>query len=216
MKTRLMSGLGRGFKGMAREWLLRRTRHRPEVFLTFDDGPHPTGTPALLEVLADNGVPATFFLVGQEAELRPEMVDAIVAGGHTLGNHSWDHRRFGSLSASRQWRQMRATERLLAGHDHRRRHPFRAPQGRFRPAFGLWLALAGRGPIHWSLDSGDGECSDADELIARLHRQPPQPGDVLLFHDDSPATPGALARLLPEWRAAGLRFAHLPGWEVAG
>ncbi|MGM0413113.1 MAG: hypothetical protein ACQERG_07350, partial [Pseudomonadota bacterium] len=68
-------------------------------------------------------------------------------------------------------------------------------------------------PVHWSLDSGDGDLTEPEALVAQLQRHPPGPGDVLLFHDDSPATPGALARLLPEWRAAGLRFSVLPGLE---
>ncbi|SFC98313.1 Peptidoglycan/xylan/chitin deacetylase, PgdA/CDA1 family [Thiohalospira halophila DSM 15071] len=210
MKTRLIQEL----KRLIRAWLLRSTRNRPEVYLTFDDGPHPVGTPALLDVLRRHEVPATFFLIGTAAERFPDAVDAIVADEHLIGNHSLTHRHFGQLGSLGQWRQMRAAERILRRHDRLRGRPFRAPQGRFRPLFGLWLALRGRGPIHWSLDSGDGGFTDVDELVEHLREHPPGPGDVLLFHDDSPVTPRALERLLPEWKAAGLTFARLPGWEV--
>ncbi|MFP4131474.1 polysaccharide deacetylase family protein [Thiohalospira sp.] len=206
---------GTGLNRLARQWLMRDTRRRPEVFLTFDDGPHPVGTPAILDVLRRHGVPATFFLIGGAAERFPAGVDAILADGHLVGNHSWDHRGFGRLGALGQWRQMHAADRVLARHDGRRRRPFRAPQGRFRPAFGLWLQLVRRGPVHWSLDSEDGESTDAAALVERFRQRPPVPGDVVLFHDDSPATPLALEELLPAWQAAGLSFATLPGWEVA-
>jgi peptidoglycan/xylan/chitin deacetylase (PgdA/CDA1 family) len=209
MKTRLAQEL----KSRIRDWLLRNTRHRPEVYLTFDDGPHPVGTPALLDVLRRHEIPATFFLVGTAAKRFPDAVDAIVADGHLIGNHSMTHQHFGQLGALGQWRQMRAADGVLRRHDGLRGRPFRAPQGRFRPAFGLWLALRGRGPIHWSLDSGDGGYDDVDALVNHLREHPPGPGDVLLFHDDSPVTPRALERLLPEWQAAGLNFATLPGWE---
>jgi len=209
MKTRLVQEL----KRWSRAWLLRKTQHRPEVYLTFDDGPHPVGTPALLDVLRRHEVTATFFLVGTAVERFPDAVDAIVADGHLVGNHSMTHQHFARLGSLGQWRQMRAADRALWRHDRVRRRPFRAPQGRFRPVFGLWLALRGRGPIHWSLDSGDGGFDDVDALVNHLRENPPRPGDVLLFHDDSLATPQALERLLPEWKAAGLTFAVLPGWD---
>ena len=60
------------------------------VALTFDDGPGPA-TPAVLDVLAQSGVPATFFVVGQRAAAEPEMLRRIVAGGHALGDHTWSH-----------------------------------------------------------------------------------------------------------------------------
>lgn len=62
-----------------------------EVVLTFDDGPHPTRTPRILDLLDDHCVQATFFLMGTEAEAHPSEVREIKARGHTLGGHSWDH-----------------------------------------------------------------------------------------------------------------------------
>lgn len=66
------------------------------VALTFDDGPHPETTPALLAALDD--APATFFLQGSRAADHPDLVRAIAAAGHTIGNHSWTHPRLPSLS----------------------------------------------------------------------------------------------------------------------
>lgn len=62
------------------------------VFLTFDDGPDPLGTPAVLDVLRRHKAKATFFVVAEKLALFPEVVNKILADGHALGNHSWDHR----------------------------------------------------------------------------------------------------------------------------
>src|SRR4051812_443266 len=68
------------------------------VCLTFDDGPHPELTPRLLDLLARLGVPATFFVIGQEVEKYPELVRRMVAEGHTVGNHSYSHPARESIS----------------------------------------------------------------------------------------------------------------------
>lgn len=63
----------------------------PLVALTFDDGPDPVVTPALLEILAAHNAKATFFMTGENAVKHPELVEAVRGGGHAIGNHSWDH-----------------------------------------------------------------------------------------------------------------------------
>ena len=64
----------------------------PVVAITFDDGPHPEGTPAVLEILAAAGACATFFVIGEQVQRRPELVRRILAGGHGLALHGYQHR----------------------------------------------------------------------------------------------------------------------------
>ncbi len=71
------------------------------VALTFDDGPHPSGTPAVLEVLAEAGMQATFFLVGEQVERRPALAAEIAVRGHRIGLHAYRHRPQPVLSGAR-------------------------------------------------------------------------------------------------------------------
>ncbi|MFM7375971.1 MAG: polysaccharide deacetylase family protein, partial [Chthoniobacterales bacterium] len=74
---------------------------RPIVALTFDDGPHPELTPKLLDILRQNGVRATFYVIGRNVETYPDIARRIVAEGHEIANHSWSHPALTSLSAGR-------------------------------------------------------------------------------------------------------------------
>ena len=78
------------------------------IYLTFDDGPDPVSTPAVLDVLAKHGAIATFFLVGKKAVAHPELTQRLMAEGHAIGNHSWDHRYrnfFRGTQALKDWIQ---------------------------------------------------------------------------------------------------------------
>jgi peptidoglycan/xylan/chitin deacetylase (PgdA/CDA1 family) len=71
--------------------VIRVATREPAIALTFDDGPHPEDTPPLLDLLERHGARATFFVVGKSARRWPELIERIAAGGHALGNHTWDH-----------------------------------------------------------------------------------------------------------------------------
>ncbi len=84
--------------------------------LTFDDGPHPVGTPLVLDALAERGVPATFFLIGEHAERHPGIVRRIHDAGHLLGNHSHRHGHADALRGRRFWRgELTALQRRRRG-----------------------------------------------------------------------------------------------------
>ena len=89
----------------------RGPRHSKSVCLTFDDGPHPEHTPRLLDRLAELNVPATFFLIGQEAEKYPDIVRRLVAEGHAIGNHTYSHPVRETLSARQAARKSRRDRR---------------------------------------------------------------------------------------------------------
>ncbi|WP_419944245.1 polysaccharide deacetylase family protein [Candidatus Poriferisodalis sp.] len=85
----------------------------PTMYLTFDDGPHPTYTPQVLDVLAKHGAQATFFVVGYLAERHPLIVQRIAHEGHTLANHSWDHRSVARMSRAAFDRSVSRTQEIL-------------------------------------------------------------------------------------------------------
>jgi len=165
------------------------------VALTFDDGPHPHGTPAVLEALAAVRARATFFLVGEQVRREPALAREIVAAGHTVALHGDRHRL-----------QLRVSPRALAA-DLNRGHAaiaettgvaprhYRPPFGIFSPAGLAIVRRRGWTPLLWSRWGHDW----------RLHRTPGQiaaelterlaPGDVLLLHDaDHYSQPGSWQR----------------------
>lgn len=180
------------------------------IYPTFDDGPHPTHTPLVLDTLARHGCTATFFLVGQMAERHPEIVRRIAAEGHTIGNHSNSHPEFKRLGLPQQLAELRAADATLQPLAGKGPIPFRTPRGALPPRLVAHLALRGRRIVYWSYDSLDYRRPDPATLIEMLRRQPPHAGDIVLMHDDGPASIDLLETVLPLWRAAGLVPRALP------
>ena len=188
-------------------WVLTRGARRGRVlYLTFDDGPHPEHTPALLALLAAHRVRATFFLIGQQAERHPELVQQIVRGGHVLGNHSWTHPQFDRLGLAEQRVEIERMDRFLERFDGVARHDFRPPRGVMPRPMVLDCIRRGRRIAYWSYDSLDYSQRPAEELIASARRHPPKAGEILLMHDDSARSLQLLQTMLPVWSADGFIF----------
>lgn len=196
---------------MPNRWLMTRGRRAARALhLTFDDGPHPEHTGALLDVLAEHGARATFFVIGQHAERHPELMRRIVAEGHTLGNHSWSHPQFDTLGLAAQREEIARTEALLRAFDGRERHDFRPPRGVLPRPMVLDCIRQGRRIAYWSYDSLDYARPPAERLIDTARQHPLQPGDIMLMHDDYGVAADMLRTMLPVWREAGFAFEPLP------
>lgn len=180
------------------------------LYLTFDDGPDPEVTPALLDLFAEQRVRATFFLLGKHAERHPQIVQRIVAEGHAIGNHSYSHPRLNQIDLAAQRAEIDRTDRILASFDGTERHWFRPPSGALPFSLLFDFARRRRGIAYWSYDSMDYQRKGAAVLCERFRAHPPRPGDIVLMHDDDLATLAALRELLPEWRAAGHAMEALP------
>jgi peptidoglycan/xylan/chitin deacetylase (PgdA/CDA1 family) len=165
------------------------------VALTFDDGPHPQGTPAVLDLLAARGVHATFFLVGEQLERYPGLGREIAAAGHRVGLHGHRHRnllRVGPRALARDLDRAAAVIAATAG----------APVARYRPPYGVFtpaaLALARRRgwtPTLWSRWGRDWRRFTTSERIAATVTRDLAAGDVLLLHDaDHYSAPGSWRR----------------------
>ena len=113
------------------------------MYLTFDDGPHPTYTPQILDILAWHGARATFFVTGESASLYPELIERIVHEGHTLANHTWDHVALDTLSAEEFEETVMRTQRALGDHATPCIRPpyYRADQETYERAAGLGLQV---------------------------------------------------------------------------
>jgi len=186
----------------------RGDTQRPWVALTFDDGPDPASTPALLEALAQAGARATFFLLVDRAERHPELVRAIAAdhevGLHGLGHHPW-------LSI---WSPKRGAAELLEACDRlaaltgARPYWYRPPFGVTSPRLARAVESAGLRTAWCSLRTFDGVLGTPESL--RTKCMTATPGDVVLLHEgpDRPA-PDAMPRILRDLRVRGLRAVTL-------
>jgi peptidoglycan/xylan/chitin deacetylase (PgdA/CDA1 family) len=175
------------------------------VALSYDDGPSPVNTPALIELLARHRARATFFVVGEEVDRNPELARDIVAAGHELGNHSFSHPNLLALTGSALKEDFEHAAESVERAVGRRPTLVRPPYGK---RAGDVAELCGSTTVLWSVDSGDtaGFAADrvAHEVIAHVRS-----GDVVLMHDggdERPATLGATARILEALAGQGYRF----------
>ena len=187
------------------------TGRKNAVALTIDDGPHPTWTPKVLDLLAASGVRATFSMIGQQAQAYPKLVRRIARAGHALCNHSMTHPQpFGALDAAGIHRQIRDAQSAISDAAGKQPNLFRAPGGNWTPAVLDAADEYGLTPVGWSVDPRDWTLPGASAIEESLLTA--SAGDILLCHDgggNRAQTVTALAAVLPQLRAEGLRFVAL-------
>lgn len=180
------------------------------VNITIDDGPDPTWTPQMLEILRENGVHATFCMVGTQAQAHPDLVKQVVAAGHRLCDHSVSHdTTMDTQSEAYQSQQILDAERMITkASGGVRPQYYRAPGGAFTPYSRKVAASRGMRPLGWNVDTKDFERPGADAIVATVQEQLSN-GPTLLFHDaggDRSQTVEALRRLLPWLKEQGYTF----------
>ena len=187
------------------------------VVLSFDDGPHPQGTPAVLEILRQRGATATFFLVGEQVERYPGLVAEIVAAGHEAELHCFRHRnnlRLGPGGFLEDAERARASIEEAGG---RAVTCYRPPYGIFSAPTLRAVHRRGWRPVLWSRWGRDWDRGATAESIARRSSAGIVAGDIVLLHDaDYYSAPGswvrtaaALPLILDEIEACGLKTASL-------
>jgi peptidoglycan/xylan/chitin deacetylase (PgdA/CDA1 family) len=178
------------------------------VALTFDDGPGPANTPAVLELLSRHQVKATFFMVGRNIEAHRELAARVLAEGHQLGNHSYSHKRLVLRSPSFVQEEISRTDALLRQLGVQGEILFRAPFGKKLFVLPWVLARDHRKNILFDVVPDDTATQDADLLTSRV-LEATRPGSIILFHDGFAAKPGTLEavdRVLERLKAQGYRF----------
>lgn len=153
------------------------------IALTFDDGPSPEWTPAVLDALAGLGVRAAFFVIGASAARHPALLRRIDAEGHIIGNHSFDHHHFGVLRCGRYWRdQLDRTDEVIRAETGRLATYFRPPMGFKTPHLARAARRRGQYLVAWTRRALDGVPTTDSEILRRL-AGPTRPGDILAMHD---------------------------------
>jgi len=139
-----------------------------ELALTFDDGPNPAWTPRLLDLLAQHGVRATFFLIGRHAQGDAELARRIAAAGHVVGNHSWNHPNLARTSTIRVREELKRTQDTLEQIIGAQVLYFRPPYGARRPAVFRVARELGLEPVLWNAMTTDWKEPSAERIAARL------------------------------------------------
>jgi peptidoglycan-N-acetylglucosamine deacetylase len=196
----------------------RATTGGKTVALTFDDGPDPATTPQILKLLAQHRVHATFCLVGVNARRHPALVRQIVAGGHTLCNHTWHHNlKLGKQSAAKIKADLEHTNAAIrAAVPQAKIRYFRAPGGKFTPGVVATARQLGMSSIYWKVDPRDwhhpkGETSAQHRSrVIRMVEKHTHKGAIVLSHDFAqPDTVAAYRTLLP-WLRKRFTLVALP------
>jgi peptidoglycan-N-acetylglucosamine deacetylase len=188
-----------------------------KLALTYDDGPNDPHTRRLVEVLDRYNVKATFFVLGRFVQEKPEIVRALAAGGHEIGNHSWDHPRLIFVSSEELQRQVRQTQTAIFDACGVTPTLFRPPYGGRRPGTLNSVRALGLEPVMWSVTCYDWKPTAADRVVAHAKRQI-RGGDVILMHDGDQAAMGAdrshtvaaTERIVAHYKAEGFEFVTIP------
>ena len=185
--------------------------------LTYDDGPNDPYTWRLMEVLESHGVKATFFLIGQFVQQKPEIARALVDAGHAIGSHTWDHPNLIFRSTSGVRRQLVQAQKAIIDATGIEPNSFRPPFGGRRPASLRAVRAFGLLPVMWNVTCYDWKAKSAGEIVAHAERQI-RGGDVVLLHDggyrrmgaDRSPTVEASDRILTRYQVEGYEFVTIP------
>jgi peptidoglycan/xylan/chitin deacetylase (PgdA/CDA1 family) len=153
------------------------------VALTFDDGPHPQGTPAALDLLAAAGATATFFLVGEQVERWPAVAAEIAAAGHEIGLHDYRHRLMLRRTTAAVKRDLDHAVEVIAGTTGVAPRCYRPPYGVFSAGGLALIRRCGWAPMLWSQWGRDWEARVTPAEIVRRATAGLRAGDVVLLHD---------------------------------
>ncbi|MCI5911988.1 MAG: polysaccharide deacetylase family protein [Prevotella sp.] len=171
------------------------------VYLTFDDGPIPQSTPFILKTLEDFGIKATFFMVGDNVRKYPELYEQIVAAGHQVGNHTYNH-----IGAFKHWAITYAVNAQKAN-ALIKSHLFRPPHGWMRHSEYWWLNKYYK-IIMWDLVTRDySKWMTADDVLNNVKRYV-RNGSIITFHDSLKSI-DKLHYALPE----AIKWLKLQGYE---
>ncbi|MFQ3544306.1 LysM peptidoglycan-binding domain-containing protein [Halobacillus rhizosphaerae] len=191
------------------QFVAKGTSANKVVALTFDDGADGTNIEKILSVLADHQITATFFLTGSGTKAHPRAVKKIIAAGYDIGNHSYSHPDFTTLSAAQMKNELNQTEAMIKSTTGKSSKPlFRAPFGAVNSAV---LSAAGSAgfthTIQWNIDTLDWKGTSSAAITNKVMDHI-VPGSIILMHtgEGASGTPGALPTMISKLKAKGYKF----------
>jgi len=185
-----------------------------EVVLTFDDGPWPGNTPAVLKALADQCTRALFFPIGKHAGWHPEILKQVAAAGHTIGSHTWSHKDLSKLTEQEGKDEIEkgiAAVSIALGNQ-----PvapfFRFPALRHPPELLKYVGDRNLGVFSTDMDSFDFKMRKPEQVITSVMKKLEKHGKgIILMHDFQQATAHAAPELLKQLKAGGYKVVQVVG-----
>lgn len=182
---------------------------KKNIALTFDDGPHPVHTPEILDILAEYGIKATFFVIGENATWYGDLVKTEYENGHEIGNHTYSHHmNLKKLSYDGICGEIEDAEEAIYENIEYRTKLLRPPGGIYSDTLLRAAADNDYTIICWSVDTRDWAHTPTAEIVKNVMSSVKE-GDIILFHDyvsgNSP-TPDALRQLIPALLDEGYNF----------
>ena len=160
-----------------------KRQYSPGVAITFDDGPSPSITPKILEILAKHDIKGTFFVVGEEAARYPEVIKQITAQGHKIGAHSQRHKYALFTSPWRTWQEWQECITTLENISQSSVEWIRPPWGTFNLVTWVWLKLHAKRAVLWTVEGQDWLASNTPEQIAGRVLKRVKDGAIIVLHD---------------------------------
>ncbi len=180
------------------------------ISLTFDDGPHPAYTERLLKVLKQARVHATFFVVGKQAELHPELLKMISDDGHEIANHTYSHRNMRTLSPSDICEELEKTEKIVESVTGKKMRYFRPPGGQYNSQVVAAAKDRGYEMVLWSIFPQD-HTNPASELIRSRVLTGAKNDGIVLLHSGIENTLQTLPDLIKTLKRKGYAFETVTG-----
>lgn len=185
------------------------------VALTFDDGPDSVYTPQIMDVLKEHKIKATFFLIGNRAELFPEVIKRMVKEGHVVGNHTMNHPDILKLNQAQTEKEIMDCEQVLAKYTGYNTALFRSPYGSLDPDKVRFIKKQGYKIIAWNVDSLDWKSLSAEQVKYNILDNVRE-GSIILQHssggkeENLEGTVAALPEIIEILRGEGYKFVTVP------
>ncbi|KAF0134944.1 MAG: xylanase/chitin deacetylase [Candidatus Saganbacteria bacterium] len=192
--------------------------YRNKIALTFDDGPNPLFTEFVLDILRENNIKATFFLVGKKVKENPELLLEIANEGHEIGNHTYYHSRTSWINNNKLLDEIDLTSEIILREADKQIKLFRPPHGVINSEKRAVVEKAGYHIVMWSVNADDfshafygmrNSQSISRRVLSRITG-----GDIVLMHDSSAQTIVALPIIIKELKRRGFSFATVS--EITG
>ena len=178
----------------------------PYIAMTFDDGPHATLTPKLLDLLKERNIKATFFVIGKNAAEYPDILKRIAAEGHEIANHSWSHPDLAKMAPDTVRSELGRTQDAITKTVARPVTLLRPPYGALQAAQRQWVHDSyGYRIILWDVDPLDWRRPGPAVVSERILKGA-KPGSIILAHDIHPGTVEAMPGTLDQLLARGFQF----------
>ncbi|PRR76178.1 polysaccharide deacetylase family protein [Neomoorella humiferrea] len=185
------------------------------VALTFDDGPFPRWTERYLAVLAATKTPATFFLVGRQAQAFPQLVQAVLTGGHEVASHSWRHANLSKVPFKEAQADLRQAAFVLEEISGGQIKYFRPPYGALSDDLLTAATELKLKTVTWNIDPRDWSNPGPDAIVKNVMNNV-RDGSIILLHEGHPGTLAALPLLVKRLREKGYELVTVSELMAAG